>query len=94
MKAKEDMIRVKELQPSNSQASQALTRLTKAIADMDKVDLSDVEVKLLKLKDQGNQYYSQKRYIEAIERFSEGISLYLKDTVNFKKDKDVKMKIT
>ena len=55
--AKEDMIRVKELQPSNSQASQALTRLTKAIQDMNKVDLSDVDVKLLKLKDQGNQYY-------------------------------------
>ena len=45
------MLRVKELQPSNSQASQALTRLTKAIQDMNKVDLSDVDVKLLKFKD-------------------------------------------
>lgn len=52
--AKEDMTRVKELQPSNQEASKALTRINKAIKDADKVDLSDIDVKLGKIKDVGN----------------------------------------
>jgi hypothetical protein len=57
--AKEDMTRVKELQPSNQEASKALTRINKALKDADKVDLSDVDVKLGKIKDQGNAFYTQ-----------------------------------
>ena len=49
--AKEDMTRVKEIQPSNQEASKALTRLNKAIRDSLKVDLSDVDMKLGKIKD-------------------------------------------
>lgn len=56
--AKEDMTRVKELQPSNQEASKALTRINKALKDADKVDLSDADMKLGKLKDQGNAHYT------------------------------------
>ncbi len=77
--AKEDMTRVRELQPSNQEATRALTRLNKAIKEANKVDLSDVDSRLGKIKDAGNQCYTQKRYKEAIEKFSEGISLYLAD---------------
>jgi hypothetical protein len=52
--AKADMISVKELQPSNQEASKALTRLNKALQDIQKVDLSDVEQKIAKIKDAGN----------------------------------------
>lgn len=51
------MTRVKELQPSNQQASQALTRLNKALQDANKVDLSDIEVKIAKSKDAGNAQF-------------------------------------
>lgn len=44
--AKEDFLSVKELQPSNKQASQGLTRIYQALRDLKKVDLSDVEVRL------------------------------------------------
>jgi hypothetical protein len=58
--AKEDMTRVRELQPSNQEATRALTRLNKAIKDANKVDLSDVDIKLGKIKDAGNQKYTAK----------------------------------
>ena len=92
--AKEDMTRVRELQPSNQEATKVLTRLNKAIADLNKVDLSDVDAKLGKIKDAGNQIYTTKKYKEAIEKFSEGINLYLADPQTFKTDKDVKLKVT
>jgi len=56
-----------------------LTRLNKAIKDAGRVDLSDVDVKLGKIKDAGNQKYTEKNYKEAITKFSEGIDLYLAD---------------
>lgn len=77
--AKEDFTRVKELQPSNQEASKALTRINKALKDMNKVDLCDVDVKLGKIKDAGNARYTEKKFQEAIEKFSEGIDMYLKD---------------
>ena len=77
--AKDDMNRVRELQPSNQEATKVLLRVNKAITDSKKVDLSDVDVKLGKFKDAGNQRYTQKNYQEAIEKFSEGINLYLAD---------------
>jgi tetratricopeptide (TPR) repeat protein len=92
--AKEDMTRVRELQPSNQEATKVLTRLGKAIKDLNKVDLSDVDVKLGKIKDAGNQKYTEKKYQEAIDKFSEGINLYLADSETFKTDKDVKLKVT
>jgi tetratricopeptide (TPR) repeat protein len=52
--AKDDMQRVRELQPSNQEATKVLTRLNKAITDSKKVDLSDVDVKFAKIKDIGN----------------------------------------
>jgi hypothetical protein len=52
-------------------------------------------VKLGKLKDQGNAHYTAQRYREAIEKFSEGISIYLQGDQNaFRADKDVKLKVT
>ena len=60
--AKEDMTRVRELQPANQEATRALTRLNKAIKDAGKVDLSDVDVKLAKIKDAGNQKYTEKKF--------------------------------
>jgi hypothetical protein len=51
------MTRVKELQPHNAQASQALTRINKALKDAGKVDLSDVDHKLGKIKEEGNGKY-------------------------------------
>jgi hypothetical protein len=56
-----------------------LTRLNKALKDLLKVDLSDVDVKLGKIKDEGNKRYSEKKFNEAITKFTEGIYLYLKD---------------
>ena len=69
-------------------------RIVKAIEHSSKVDLSDIDVKLGKIKDLGNQLYTKKMYKEAISKFSEGIDLYLKDQESFKKDKDVKLKTT
>ena len=92
--AKEDMTRVRELQPTNQEATRALTRLNKAIKDADKVDLSDIDVKLAKIKDAGNAKYTEKNFKEAIAKFSEGIDLYLADAETFKADKDVKLKVT
>lgn len=56
------MTRVRELQPSNQEATKVLTRVNKAIADLNKVDLGDVDVKLAKIKDAGNQIYTAKKY--------------------------------
>lgn len=92
--AKEDMTRVKELQPSNQEASKALTRLNKAMKDSSKVDMCDVDVKLANIKDAGNKRFTEKNFPEAILKFSEGIDLYLKDPETFKGDKDVKLKVT
>ena len=92
--AKEDMTRVRELQPSNQEATKVLTRVNKAIADINKVDLSDVDAKLAKIKDAGNSIYTAKKYKEAIDKFSEGINMYLADPQTFKTDKDVKLKVT
>ncbi len=92
--AKDDMTRVRELQPSNQEATKVLSRVNKAISDSKKVDLSDVDAKLGKIKDAGNQRYTQKLYQEAVEKFSEGINLYLADQATFKSDKDVKLKVT
>lgn len=77
--AKQDMIRVKELQPTNHEAAKAVTRLTKALNDMQKVDLSDYETKISKIKDAGNALFQAKKYQEAIAKFSEGVDIYLKD---------------
>jgi hypothetical protein len=60
--AKDDMTRVRELQPSNQEATKVLTRVNKAISDSNKVDLGDVDAKLGKIKDAGNQRYTQKNY--------------------------------
>jgi tetratricopeptide (TPR) repeat protein len=92
--AKEDMTRVRELQPTNQEASRALARLNKAIKDVGRVDLSDVDAKLAKIKEAGNQRYTEKNFKEAIKKFSEGIDLYLADPETFKTDKDVKLKVT
>ncbi len=92
--AKDDFTRVRELQPTNQEATKGLTRVNKAIKDASKVDLSDVDAKLLKIKDSGNALFTQKKFSEAIEKFSEGINLYLKDQETFKADKDVKLKVT
>ena len=92
--AKEDMTRVRELQPANQEATRALTRLNKAIKDVGRVDLSDVDAKLAKIKELGNQRYTEKKYKEAIQKFSEGIDLYLADPETFKTDKEVKLKVT
>ena len=88
------MTRVRELQPTNQEATRALTRLNKAIKDAGRVDLSDVDVKLGKIKDAGNLKYTEKNYKEAVTKFSEGIDLYLADQETFKTDKDVKLKVT
>lgn len=85
---------MKELQPSNQEASRALTRINKALKDVGKVDLCEVDVKLGKIKDAGNAKYTEKKFNEAIEKFSEGIDMYLKDQETFKSDKDVKLKVT
>lgn len=92
--AKEDMTRVKELQPSNQEASKALTRLTKALKDHGKPDTSELDIKLGRIKDQGNKLYGEKRYMEAISKFTEGVEMYLKDKDTFIKDKDLRLKIT
>lgn len=51
-------------------------------------------MKLNKIKEQGNALFTQKKFDEAIEKFSEGINLYLKDQETFKTDRDVKLKVT
>jgi hypothetical protein len=56
--------------------------------------LSDVDTKLGKIKDAGNQAYTQKNFKEAIKKFSEGIDMYLADPETYKTDKDVKLKVT
>ena len=61
---------------------------------MGRVDLSDVDAKLAKIKESGNQKYSEKNFKEAIKKFSEGIDMYLADPETFKTDKDVKLKVT
>ncbi len=68
-------------------------RLNKALAHNDKVDMIEVEHKLGKIKDLGNKLYGEKKFKEAISKFTEGIDLFLKDQVNFKKDKDSRLKI-
>lgn len=88
------MTRVRELQPTNAEATRALTRLNKAIKDVGRVDLSDVDAKLAKIKDAGNQRYTEKNFKEAIAKFSEGIDMYLADPLTFQSDKDVKLKVT
>lgn len=88
------MTRVRELQPTNQEASKALNRINKAISDSTKVDLSDVDAKLGRIKDSGNALYTGKKFQEAIAEFSKGIDMYLGDQENFKKDKDVKLKVT
>ncbi|CDW85227.1 rna polymerase ii-associated protein 3 isoform 2 [Stylonychia lemnae] len=92
--AKEDMIRVKEIQPNNQQASQALTRLNRALQDANKVDISDYELKIAKTKDAGNALFQQKKFNEAIAKFSEGVDIFLKNPDQLKKDKDIKLKVT
>lgn len=71
-----------------------MLRLNKAIKDASKVDLSDVDFKLGKIKDAGNVKYTEKKFQEAILKFSEGIDIYLKDQDTFRADKDVKLKVT
>ena len=71
-----------------------MLRLNKAIKDASKVDLSDVDFKLGKIKDAGNAKYTEKKFQEAIIKFSEGIDIYLKDQDTFRADKDVKLKVT
>ena len=68
-------------------------RLNKALAHNDKVDMIEVEHKLGKIKDLGNKLYGEKKFKEAIAKFTEGIDIFLKDQANFKKDKDAKLKI-
>lgn len=46
---------------------------------MDKVDMHEVDFKLTKIKDEGNKLYSGKQFKQAIEKFTEGVNLYLKD---------------
>jgi hypothetical protein len=53
--------------------------LSKALKDISKVDLSEVDNKLAKLKDEGNKRYGEKKFKEAIEKFTAGIEMYLKD---------------
>ena len=68
-------------------------RLNKALAHDNKVDMIEVEHKLGKIKDSGNKLYGEKNYKEAINKFTEGIDMFLKDQATFKKDKDSKLKI-
>jgi hypothetical protein len=59
-----------------------------------KVDLSDIDVKLLRIKNEGNALYSKKNFTEAITVFSEGIDLYVDNQDTYLLDKDVKVKVT
>lgn len=77
--AKEDFLSVKELQPSNLQASKGLSRINQALRDLMKVDLSDIDAKMLRIKDAGNSLYSKKNFTEAISTFSEGIDMYIEN---------------
>ena len=67
--------------------------MQKALKDVNKVDVIEVEEKLTKIKELGNQKYGQKAYKEAIAKFSEGIEIFMKDTDTLKKSKDVKLKV-
>ncbi len=78
--AKQDFLRVKELQPNSSEATKALARLNKAMQeDNSRVDLGDVELKVNKIKEAGNALFGQQKYKEAIEKFSEGVEMFKKE---------------
>ena len=49
--AKDDMLNVRSLQPSNTQASQSLNRLEKALKHHEKEDTFDLHNKLAKIKE-------------------------------------------
>ena len=93
--AREDMQRVKEIQPNNMQASQALTRLGKAMRDTEREEerkgLEEVEMGLGKLKDEGNKCYGEKQFEKAVEKFTEGIELCKVQGVEVKGDIKVKV---
>jgi len=60
--AKQDMLSVKELQPHNHEATKGVDRLNKALKEAAKVDLSDVELKIAKIKEAGNAKFQAKAY--------------------------------
>ena len=91
--AKEDMQRVRELQPTNIEAQKALNRIQKGLQDGNQVDLHKLEGKLTSLKDQGNKHYGAKKFDQAIKVFTEGIDLYLQDHRACMQDTHVKTKV-
>lgn len=48
------MLRVRELNPTNTEATKALSRIEKAIKNAHLPDFDDIEIKLGKIKDLGN----------------------------------------
>jgi tetratricopeptide (TPR) repeat protein len=89
--AKNDMTRVKELQPANSQASQGLTRIKKALASMENEGNAD---KIFAFKDEGTALFKSKDIDSAQKKFGEAIRVYKEDPENLAKDKNLKLVIT
>ncbi|CAG9311003.1 unnamed protein product [Blepharisma stoltei] len=94
LKARADMICVKELDPSNIQASKALQRYAGQMAnDKEAEVLKDLQTlegliqQIEKLKEAGNLYFKQEKFDEAILEFSTGIE---KIEVNISKEAQLK----
>lgn len=92
--AKQDFLRVKELQPNSAEATKAIARMNKAMQESNRVDLGDVEIKVNAIKEAGNALFQKQKYTEAIAKFSEGVEIYMKDQATMVRDKDIKLKIT
>lgn len=88
--AKEDMQKVKTLQPSNKQASESLTRINKALASMKNEGRAD---KIYELKDQGNALFKTNKE-KAAQKFGEAIKVYREDPEELARDKNLKLIIT
>ena len=58
----DDMNRVKELQPGHQDAAKALIRLNKAVKAHSNIGADDFSEKILKIKDLGNKYFTQKMF--------------------------------
>jgi hypothetical protein len=78
------MMRVKALQPSSLDASRALTRINKAISQLDvekkagSMNAEKLTEQLNTIKEEGNKEFKQSNIAKAIEIFSSGIDLYKK----------------
>lgn len=87
-RARDDMIKAKELDPSNIQASKALQRYAEILFEDKEVTLlKEIETldgliqQVEKLKDAGNQLFKKEKLDEAIAEFSTGIEM-IKNNVN------------